>query len=68
MDVTREVVGGATHEIELAADATYGDGLAAGGVSTPRAHRARKGAKPAPKRRIGARRSPFGRRRARRPA
>ena len=34
MDVTCEVVGGETHEIEVAADATYGDVLEAVGFSS----------------------------------
>ena len=34
MDVTCEIVGGETHEIEVAADATYGDVLEAVGLSS----------------------------------
>jgi len=34
MDVTCEIVGGETREIEVAADATYGDVLEAVGVSS----------------------------------
>ena len=34
MDVTCEVLGGGTHELELNADATYGDVLEAVGFST----------------------------------
>jgi sulfur carrier protein len=37
MDVTCEVIGGETHELEVAADATYGDVLEAVGLSTQEA-------------------------------
>ncbi len=34
MDVTCEIIGGETHELELAPEATYGDVLEAVGLST----------------------------------
>ncbi|MCQ4332189.1 small archaeal modifier protein 2 [Natronomonas sp. F2-12] len=37
MEVTCDVVGGETHELEVAADATYGDVLEAVGLSTQEA-------------------------------
>ncbi|WP_181692127.1 ubiquitin-like small modifier protein 2 [Natronomonas sp. LN261] len=37
MDVTCEVLGGGSHELELDADATYGDVLEAVGLSTQEA-------------------------------